>query len=146
MNTLVTIFYSDYSGNCKAFLQRVKNNKEIKDLSTIKYINIDNQAIRKIVTKKFSIVPAVTVIVGNMISLYVGQNAFEWFTEFSENFNVADEKHGDDDEEKHGDDDEEKHDDEKKHGDDDEKKQQPNQPTLLEVAARIYKERGLVDE
>lgn len=73
---LVTVFYSAYSGNCKALLQFIKN---LKLSLTIKYINVDNSTIRQIVAKKISVVPAIVVISGDEISLYTGTNAFEWF-------------------------------------------------------------------
>lgn len=76
INSNVTLFYSNYSGNCKALLQRIKN---LNSKLSIKYINIDNKHIRNIVTKKFDVVPTIVVMLNDEISLYTGSNAFEWF-------------------------------------------------------------------
>lgn len=45
---LVTMFYSNYSGNCKALLQLIKNSNLLDQLS-IKFINIDNDDIKDVV-------------------------------------------------------------------------------------------------
>ncbi|CCV02178.1 hypothetical protein IIV25_160L [Invertebrate iridovirus 25] len=79
---LVTMFYSNYSGNCKALLQLIKNSNLLDQLS-IKFINIDNNDIKDIVLKKFSVVPSIVVIHEDEISLYTGNNAFEWFNMFT---------------------------------------------------------------
>lgn len=79
---IVTIFYSNYSGNCKALLQRI-NSSNIMDNLNIKYINIDNNVMRDVITKKFSVVPTIVVLLKDEISLYTGDNAFEWFNIFS---------------------------------------------------------------
>ncbi|ADO00444.1 hypothetical protein WIV_gp100 [Wiseana iridescent virus] len=79
---LVTMFYSNYSGNCKALLQLIKNSNLLDRLS-IKFINIDNNDMRGVVLKKFSVVPSIVVIFQDEISLYTGNNAFEWFNMFT---------------------------------------------------------------
>ena len=78
---LVTVFYSNSSGNSKALLQFI-NNSKLMDKLSIKFINIDNNEMKNIITKKFSVVPSIVVIQGDEISLYVGDNAFEWFNIF----------------------------------------------------------------
>lgn len=77
-NKLVTLFYSNYSGNCKALLQSI-NNTHIMDNLSIKYVNIDNDTIKKVILKKFTVVPSIIVLSNNEISLYTGDNVFEWF-------------------------------------------------------------------
>jgi len=74
----VTVFYSNYSGNCKALLQRI-NNSNLMDILSIKFINIDNSVIKQIISKKFSVVPSIVVMIEDEISLYTGDNVFEWF-------------------------------------------------------------------
>lgn len=74
----VTVFYSNYSGNSKALLQFIKNANLMERLS-LKYVNIDNKKMRNEVSKKFSVVPTIVVMVDDEISLYSGDNAFEWF-------------------------------------------------------------------
>ena len=81
MIPIVTFFYSNFSGNCKALLQQIKNLNLDKHLS-IKYINIDNDTIKQYILKKFSQVPTIVVILDEEISLYSGNNAFEWFNFF----------------------------------------------------------------
>jgi hypothetical protein len=78
---LVTVFYSNSSGNSKALLQFI-NNSKLMDKLSIKFINIDNNEMKNIIKKKFSVVPSIVVIQGDEISLYVGDNAFEWFNIF----------------------------------------------------------------
>ena len=78
---LVTLFYSNYSGNCKALLQFIKNTN-IMDKLSIKFVNIDNTTIKKIVLKKFTVVPSMVVIKNDEMSLYSGNNVFEWFNIF----------------------------------------------------------------
>lgn len=81
MDTFITVFYSNYSGNCKALLQQI-NNSNIMDKLSIKFMNIDNNVIRNVITKKFSVVPTIVVLSNDEISLYTGDNAFEWFNIF----------------------------------------------------------------
>lgn len=81
MDTFVTIFYSNYSGNCKALLQLI-NNANLMDKLSLKFINIDNEEMKNVVMKKFSVVPTIVVMTGDEISLYTGDNAFEWFNIF----------------------------------------------------------------
>jgi len=78
INSNVTLFYSNYSANCKALIQRIKN-LNLNSKLNIKYINIDNKNIRNIVTKKFDVVPTIVVLLNDEVSLYTGTNAFEWF-------------------------------------------------------------------
>jgi hypothetical protein len=78
----VTIFYSNYSGNCKALLQRI-NNSNLMDKLSLKFINVDNDIMKSIITRKFSVVPAIVVMIEDEISLYTGDNVFEWFNIFS---------------------------------------------------------------
>ena len=80
-DTFITVFYSNYSGNCKALLQQI-NNSNIMDKLSIKFMNIDNNVIRNVITKKFSVVPTIVVLSNDEISLYTGDNAFEWFNIF----------------------------------------------------------------
>jgi hypothetical protein len=84
MNTspIVTVFYSNYSGNCKALLQSIKSSNIMDNLS-IKFINIDNNVMKDVISKKFSVVPTIVVLLADEISLYTGNNAFEWFNMFS---------------------------------------------------------------
>jgi len=81
MTELVTIFYSNYSGNCKALFQYLKNSNLMNSLS-IKFINIDNSSIKEEVLKKIDVVPAIVVIDNDKASLYSGENVFEWFYQF----------------------------------------------------------------
>lgn len=81
-NIAVTIFYSNYSGNCKALFQCIKN-FNLMDKLSIKFINIDNEAMKDIISKKFSVVPSIVVMIEDEISLYTGDNAFEWFNMFT---------------------------------------------------------------
>jgi hypothetical protein len=90
-NPIITLFYSNYSPNCKALLQRLKNTN-LASILSIKYINIDNETVRKVVSKKFSVVPAMVVLINDEISLYSGTNVFEWFNIYEQNLseeNVA---------------------------------------------------------
>lgn len=87
----VTIFYSIYSGNSKALLQFLKQTN-LSSIITLKYINIDNSTMRGIVSKKISVVPAIVVQLGNQLSLFSGENAFEWFNLYIESIRV-DEEH-----------------------------------------------------
>jgi len=80
----VTLFYSNYSANCKALIQRIKS-LNLRSKLSIKYINIDNKSIRSIVTKKFDVVPTIVVLLNDEVSLYTGTNAFEWFNIFKDN-------------------------------------------------------------
>ena len=79
----VTLFYSNESGNCKALIQFL-NSVNIMDKLTIKFINIDNKPMRSVVMKKITSVPAITVLNGNQLSLYSGENVFEWFNLYLE--------------------------------------------------------------
>jgi hypothetical protein len=81
MTELVTIFYSNYSGNCKALFQYLKNSNLMNSLS-IKFINIDNSSIKEEILKKIDVVPAIVVIDNDQASLYSGENVFEWFYQF----------------------------------------------------------------
>ena len=65
---LVTIFYSNYSGNCKALFQYLKNSNLMNSLS-IKFINIDNSSIKEEVLKKTrkGIIGKANVAVGKKI-------------------------------------------------------------------------------
>lgn len=76
---ILTLYYSNYSGNCKALLQYLKTIK-ITNHIPIKFINIDNSEIKKAVERKFMSVPALIVIENENISLYTGENVFEWFS------------------------------------------------------------------
>ncbi|AHL67568.1 hypothetical protein DH26_gp075 [Chloriridovirus anopheles1] len=78
---ILTLFYSNYSSNCKALLQYL-NNSKIMEKTTIKFINIDNSEIKQLVERKFTSVPVLVVIDGEDISAYTGKNAFEWFVDF----------------------------------------------------------------
>jgi hypothetical protein len=78
---LLTIFYSNYSPNSKALLQFIKNTNLMDKLS-IRFINIDNTTIKNIILKKFTVVPSMVVIMNDEISLYSGNNVFEWFNIF----------------------------------------------------------------
>lgn len=82
IKVVVTIFYSNYSGNCKALLQRI-NNSNLMDKLSLKFINVDNDIMKSIITRKFSVVPAIVVMIEDEISLYTGDNVFEWFNIFS---------------------------------------------------------------
>jgi ribosomal protein L10 len=75
---IVTIFYNLGSANCKALLQFIKNTNTTDNLP-IKFINVDNNAMKNIVTEKFSVLPSMVVILNEEISLYTGDNVFEWF-------------------------------------------------------------------
>jgi hypothetical protein len=85
---LITVFYSNYSGNCKAFLQLLKNSMVTKTLQ-IKYINVDNRTIRMEVTKKFTQVPALVVVDQENVSLFLGSNAFDWVEESEQRTGMA---------------------------------------------------------
>ena len=76
LSRLITIFYSNGSGNCKALLQYIKN---LNYNLSIKYVNIDNDIMKDVIMKKFTVVPAMTVVQNDEISLYTGENVFEWF-------------------------------------------------------------------
>lgn len=52
------------------------------DKLNIKFINVDNVQMKDLVLKKFSVVPSIVVMVEDEISLYSGDNAFEWFNIF----------------------------------------------------------------
>lgn len=80
----VNLFYSNYSSNCKALLQYIKN-LGLNKVLNIKYINIDNVDIRTIVIKKFNVVPAIIILLNDEVSLYTGSNVFEWFNLINEN-------------------------------------------------------------
>lgn len=81
-NVAVTIFYSNYSGNCKALLQLI-NNSNLMDKLSLKFINVDNNIMKNIITKKFTVVPSIVVMIEDEISLYTGNNVFEWFNIFT---------------------------------------------------------------
>lgn len=91
---LVTIFFSNHSGNCKALLQYIKNINLSSQIS-IKYINIDNEIMKDVIKKKFTVVPAMTVVQNDEISLFTGENVFEWFNTFEAS--LMDEMSSDDD-------------------------------------------------
>jgi thiol-disulfide isomerase/thioredoxin len=76
----VIVFYSNYSGNCKAFMQLLKNN-ETELPSNIKYVCVDDTAMRREVSKKIRQVPGLVVLSNNDISLYEGGNAFDWMND-----------------------------------------------------------------
>jgi hypothetical protein len=84
---VVTVFYSNFSGNCKALLQKI-NNSNLMDKLSLKFINIDNNVMKDIVTKKFSVVPAIVVMIEDEISLYTGDNVFEWFNIVSQSYEI----------------------------------------------------------
>src|SRR5574344_692658 len=90
-NIVVTIFYSNNSGNCKALFQYIKN-FNLMDKLSIKFINIDNGAMKDIVSKKFSVVPSIVVMIEDEISLYAGDNAFEWFNMFTDSISQNNEE------------------------------------------------------
>lgn len=77
---ILTVFYSKHSGNCKALLQYLRANP----IKGIKYINIDVPDLRNLAQRKFSVVPALVVLRGDTISLFTGENVFEWFAAFNE--------------------------------------------------------------
>jgi hypothetical protein len=47
---------------------------------------VDNDIIKSIITKKFSVVPAIVVMIEDEISLYTGENVFEWFNIFASSY------------------------------------------------------------
>lgn len=57
------------------------------DKLNLKFINIDNDTMKEIVAKKFSVVPSIVVMVEDEISLYTGNNTFEWFNIFATTIN-----------------------------------------------------------
>lgn len=75
----VTLFYSNTSPNCKALLQTIKN---LRFDFTLKFVNIDNERMKSLVLQKFSVVPTVVILDKDEISLYTGENAFDWFAQF----------------------------------------------------------------
>lgn len=83
MVPIVTVFYSNESGNSKALLQQI-NNFNLMDQLSIKFINIDNSEMKNLVIKKFLVVPSIVVLQQDEVSLYTGENAFEWFNMFLE--------------------------------------------------------------
>ena len=83
MDNFLTIFYSNYSGNCKALLQYIQN-LNLMDKLAIKFINIDSDNVRKLIMHKFNQVPAMVATTGDEVSLFVGKDVFEWFNIFEE--------------------------------------------------------------
>ena len=81
MVPIVTVFYSNESGNSKALLQQI-NNFNLMDQLSIKFINIDNSEMKNLVIKKFLVVPSIVVLQQDEVSLYTGENVFEWFNAF----------------------------------------------------------------
>ena len=73
----VTLFYSNTSPNCKALLQTIEN------LRLGLTLNIDNERMKSLVLQKFSVVPAVVILDNDEISLYTGENAFDWFAQLN---------------------------------------------------------------
>jgi len=90
-NPIITVFYSNYSGNCKALLQYLKNSN-LNSILTIKYINIDNTIMKNIISKKITVVPAMVVLAQDKVSLYSGENAFNWFNLYIESIQYNEEK------------------------------------------------------
>lgn len=81
----VTLFYSDYSGNCRAFMQILHNpTNRLERLVNVRCVNVDNQAMRTKILKKFFQVPAVVVVYAKTVSLYLGENAFDWLEQFEQ--------------------------------------------------------------
>lgn len=80
VDEILTVFYSKHSGNCKALLQYLKT-LQYCNIKGIKYINIDVPELRSLAQRKFSTVPALVVLHGDNISLFTGENVFEWFAE-----------------------------------------------------------------
>ena len=76
----VTLFYSNTSPNCKALLQTIKN---LRFGFTLKFVNIDNERMKSLVLQKFSVVPTVVILDKDEISLYTGENAFDWFAQLN---------------------------------------------------------------
>ena len=76
----VTLFYSNISPNCKALLQTIKN---LRFDFTLKFVNIDNERMKSLVLQKFSVVPTVVILDKDEISLYTGENAFDWFAQLN---------------------------------------------------------------
>jgi hypothetical protein len=78
---MVSVFYSNYSGNSKALLQRIDNRFADGELMpfSVKYVNVDNAQMLNTVSKKIDVVPSIVVLENDQISLYSGENAFEWF-------------------------------------------------------------------
>lgn len=76
----VTLFYSNTSPNCKALLQTIKN---LRFDFTLKFVNIDNERMKSLVLQKFSVVPTVVILDKDEISLYTGENAFDWFAQLN---------------------------------------------------------------
>lgn len=76
----VTLFYSNTSPNCKALLQTIKN---LRFDFTLKFVNIDNERMKSLVLQKFSVVPTVVILDNDEISLYTGENAFDWFAQLN---------------------------------------------------------------
>lgn len=76
----VTLFYSNTSPNCKALLQMIKN---LRFDFTLKFVNIDNERMKSLVLQKFSVVPTIVILDKDEISLYTGENAFDWFAQLN---------------------------------------------------------------
>ena len=76
----VTLFYSNTSPNCKALLQTIKN---LRFDFNLKFVNIDNERMKSLVLQKFSVVPTVVILDNDEISLYTGENAFDWFAQLN---------------------------------------------------------------
>ena len=74
------LFYSNTSPNCKALLQTIKN---LRFDFTLKFVNIDNERMKSLVLQKFSVVPTVVILDNDEISLYTGENAFDWFAQLN---------------------------------------------------------------
>lgn len=82
----VTLFYSNTSPNCKALLQTIKN---LRFDFTLKFVNIDNERMKSLVLQKFSVVPTVVILDKDEISLYTGENAFDWFAQLESDESVS---------------------------------------------------------
>ncbi|ABF82060.1 hypothetical protein MIV030L [Invertebrate iridescent virus 3] len=78
---IVNLFYSNFSGNCKALLQYI-DNAGITDHIPIKFINVDNPTMRSVVSAKISHVPALVVLQDDQMSLYVAESVWEWFDNY----------------------------------------------------------------
>ena len=76
----VTLFYSNTSPKCKALLQTIKN---LRFDFTLKFVNIGNERMKSLVLQKFSVVPTIVILDKDEISLYTGENAFDWFAQLN---------------------------------------------------------------
>lgn len=88
----ITVFYSDYSGNCKALLQILNNpSNGLRHLGNLRYVNVDSREMRNKILKKFFQVPAIAVVYSKTMSLYLGGNAFDWVERFEQQSGVPEE-------------------------------------------------------